>query len=80
MDPVSCWHLATSPHPHYRQCPPLKSNGGNIALHAISNPVWTSPEEASRHEADSHKLSSAMLKGTPQLDSKMGCIVVRSVQ
>ena len=30
MDHVSCWHLATSPHPHHRQCPPcppLPSNG-----------------------------------------------------
>ena len=83
MDLVSCWHLATSPHPHHRQCPPLPSNGGNIALHAVSNPVWTSPqcrrmplpwlvEEACGHVADGHKISSAMLKRTPQLDSKIG--------
>ena len=26
MDPVSCWHLATSPHPHHRQCPPKNCN------------------------------------------------------
>ena len=80
MDPVSCWHLSTSPHPHHRQCPPLPSNGGNIALHAVSNPVWTSSqcccmplpwlvEEACGHVVDSQKLSSAMLKRTPQLDS-----------
>ena len=94
MDPVSCWHLATSPHPHHRQCPPLPSNGGNIALHAVSNPVWTSPqchrmplpwlvEEACGHVADGHKISSAMLKRTPQLDSKigyMGCAVSQVVR
>ena len=43
-DPVSCWHLATSSRPHHRQSPPLPSNRGNIALHAVSNPVWTSPQ------------------------------------
>ena len=85
MDPVSCWHLATSPHPHHRQCPPSQSNGGTITLHVVSNPVWTSPqcrrmtlpwfvEEACGHVADGHKLSSAMLKTTHQLDSKMGCM------
>ena len=36
--------FATSVHPHHRQCPPLPSNAGNVALHAVSNPVWTSPQ------------------------------------
>ena len=82
MDPVSCWHLATSSNPYHRQRPPLPINRGNIALHAVSNPVWTSPqcclmpfpwliEEACGHVTDGHKIASTMLKKTPQLDSKM---------
>ena len=89
MDPVSCWHLSTSPHPHHRQCPPLPSNGGTITLHAISNPVWTScrhmplpwlVKEACGDVADSHKISSTMLKRARQLDSKMRCMVCAGSQ
>ena len=62
---------------------PCQAMGENISLHAISKPVRTSPHVAAclfhglwkRHVADGHKLSSAMLKRTFQVDSKMGCVV-----
>ena len=89
MDPVSCWHLATSPHPHHRQCPPLPSNMGkyrlachiqpcmdltSMSLHASSMACRRGMRACS-----SHKLSSAMLKRTPQLE-KIGCMVASWVQ
>ena len=49
----------------------LAKQRGTITLHAISNPVWTScrhmplpwlVKEACRDVADSHKISSTMLK------------------
>ena len=67
-------HITSSTSQAMSSLSSLAKQWGNISLHAVSNSVCTSPEEASGHEADGHKLSSAILKELLNWTKKWGVL------